>query len=72
MAISVCYWANYVNEKIKLRLCTRTAHCSPTVRNAKINLQNNTHNITSTTHPNLSFYLRKTYRIYNFLANCCD
>ena len=41
-------------------------------RNAKINLQNNTHNITSTTHPNLSFYLRETYRICNFLANCCD
>ena len=38
----------------------------------KINLQNNTHNITSTTHPNLSFYLRETYRICNFLANCCD
>ena len=47
-------------------------HYSPTVRNAKINLQNNTHNITSTTHPNLSFYLRETYRICNFLANCCD
>ena len=30
------------------------------------------HNITSTTHPNLSFYLRETYRICNFLANCCD
>jgi len=38
----------------------------------KINLQNNTHNITSTTHPNLSFYLRETDRICNFLANCCD
>jgi len=43
-----------------------TAHYSPTVRNAKINLQNNTHNIASTTHPNLSFYLRETYRICNF------
>ena len=42
------------------------------VRNAKINLQNNPHNITSTTRPNLSFYLRETYRICNFLANCCD
>ena len=30
------------------------------------------HNITSTTHPNLSLYLRETYRICNFLANCCD
>ena len=38
----------------------------------KINLQNNTHNITSTTHPNLPFYLRETDRICNFLANCCD
>jgi len=72
MAISVCYWANYVNEKIKLRLCTCTAHYSPTVRNAKINLQNNMHNIMSTTHPNLSIYLRETYRICNFLANCSD
>jgi len=45
---------------------------SYTVRNAKINLQNNTHNITSTTHPTLSFYLRETYRICKFLANCCD
>ena len=72
MAISVCYWANYVNEKVKLRQCACTGHCSPTVRNAKINLQNNTHNITSTTHPTLSFYLCETYRICNFLANCCD
>ena len=72
MAISVCYWANYVNEKKKNRLCTLTAHYNPTVRNVKINLQNNTHNITSTTHPNLSFYLRETDRICNFLANCCD
>ena len=47
---------------------TLQSYCS----NAKINLQNNTHNITSTTHPNLSFYLRETYRICNFLANCCD
>ena len=38
----------------------------------KINLQNTTHNITSTTQPTLSFYLRETYRICNFLANCCD
>jgi len=30
------------------------------------------HNITSTTHPNLSFYLRETYRMCYFLANCCD
>ena len=45
---------------------------SYSVRNAKINIQNNTHNITSTTHPNLSSYLRETYRICNFLANCCD
>ena len=45
---------------------TLQSYCS------KINLQNNTHNITSTTHPNLSFYLRETYRICNFLANCCD
>ena len=70
MAISVCYWANYVNEKIKLCYCTCTAHqsyCSK--REKKINLQNNTHNITSTTHPNLSFYLRETYRICNFLAD---
>ena len=61
-----------MNEKIKLRWCAYTDHCSPTVRNAKINLQNNTHNITLTTHPTLSFYLRETYRICNFLANCCD
>jgi len=74
MAISVYYWANYVNEKIKLRQCrpTCTAHYSPTFRNAKINLQNNTHNITWATHPNLSFYLRETCRICNFLVNCCD
>ena len=72
MAISVCYWANCVNEQIKLRQCTCTAHYSPNVRNAKINLQNNTHNIISTAHPNLSFYLRETYRICNFLANYCD
>ena len=52
--------------------CTSTAHCSLSVRKAKINLQNNTHNITSITHPNLSFYLRETYRICNFLANYCD
>ena len=43
-----------------------------TVRNAKINLQNNTHNVTSTIHSTLSFYLRETYRICNFLANFCD
>jgi len=30
------------------------------------------HNITSTPHPTLSFYLLETYRICNFLANCCD
>jgi len=47
---------------------TLQSYCSK----AKINLQNNTHNITSTTHPNLSFYLRETYIICNFLANCCD
>ena len=47
-------------------------HSTLHVRNAKINLQNNAHNITSTTHPNLSFYLQETYRICNFLANCCD
>ena len=52
--------------------CTCTGRCSPTVRNAKINLQNNTHNSTSTTHPTLSFYLRETYRICNILTNCCD
>jgi len=28
--------------------------------------------ITSTIHPALSVYLRETYRICNFLANCCD
>jgi len=59
-------------RKDKTVQCTYTGHCSPTVRNAKINLQNNTHNITSTTHPTLSFYLRETYRICNFLTNCCD
>jgi len=72
MAIYVCYWANYVNEKIKLRWCTCTTLCSPTVRNAKIKLQNNTYVITSTTHPNLSFYFWETYKICNFLASCCD
>jgi len=72
MAISVCYhWANKVNEK-KTALMYMHSTYSPTVRNAKINLQNNTHNINSTTHPNLSFYLRETYRICNFIANCCD
>ena len=59
-------------DKTALMYMHCTAHYSPTVRNAKINLQNNTHNITSTTHPNLSFYLRETYKICNFLANCCD
>jgi len=29
-------------------------------------------NTTSTTQPILSFYLQETYRIRNFLANCCD
>jgi len=51
---------------------TKITDRSPTVRNAKINLQNNTHNITSTTHPTLTFYLQEAYRICNFLANCFD
>jgi len=58
-------------DKTVLMYMHSTLRCSPTVRNAKINLQNNTH-ITSPTHPNLSFYLWETYRICNFLANCCD
>jgi len=29
-------------------------------------------NTTSTTHPTLSFYLRETYSICNFLAKCHD